>query len=162
MAPCRVLCGLTLLGMVGLVVTVALLLGKGGAEIEEVDKAAIAKAGRVRIQQGGLVNFTGIEVNTGDGVLQWHIGTVVTVVVGLGLALAAACWLKRKCKRGNDTPQDIELGIVPNQQPDLQPYLEDNLEDEEVAQGLPGSHKDLETEAERHPVMLALMGSLED
>jgi hypothetical protein len=156
MAPCRVLCGLTLLGVVVLVVTVALLLGKGGAEIEEVDKAAIAKAGRVRIQQGGLVNFTGIEVNTGDGVL--HIGTVVTVVVGLGLALAAACWLQRKCKRGNDTPQ----GIVPNQQPDVQPSLEDNLEDEEGAPGLPGSHKELGTEAERHPVMLALLGSLED
>jgi hypothetical protein len=83
MAPCRVLCVLTLLGVVVLIVTVALLLGKGGAEIEEVDKAAIAKAGKVRIQQGGLVNFTGIEVNTGDGVL--HIGTVVTVIVGLGL-----------------------------------------------------------------------------
>jgi hypothetical protein len=70
--------------------------------------------------------------------------------------------MRRKCKRGNDTPQDIELGNVPNEQPDVQPSLEDNLEDEEGAPGLPGSHKELGTEAERHPVMLALLGSLED
>jgi hypothetical protein len=156
MAPCRVLC-VVVLGVIVLIVTMALILGRGSeAKMGEVDKAAIAQSGKVRIQQGGLVNFTGIEVNAGDGT--FPIGTVLTVLVGVGLAVAAACWTRRQCKKDNDTPQDIELGNVPNAQPEMQP----SLEDEEGAPELPGSNKELDTEADRHPVMLALMESLED
>jgi hypothetical protein len=156
MAPCRAIC-VGFFGVIAIIVTIALVLGRGSeAKMGEVDKAAIAKSGKVRIQQGGLVNFTGIKVNAGDG--SFPIGTMLAILLGVGLAVAAGVWMRRQCKKVNIAPQEIELDNVPMADPEMQP----SLEEEEGAPDLPGSKKELDTDADRHPVMLALMDSLED
>jgi hypothetical protein len=143
--------------LIAIIVTLALVLGRGSeARMGEVDKAAIAKSGKVRIQQGGLVNFTGVEINAGDG--SFPIGTMLAILVGVGLAVAAGVWMRRRCKKVNIDPQEIEMDNVPMADPEMQP----SLEEEEEAPDLPESKKEPDTEANRHPVMLALLNSLED
>jgi hypothetical protein len=143
--------------LIAIIVTLALVLGRGSeARMGEVDEAAIAKSGKVRIQQGGLVNFTGVEINAGDG--SFPIVTMLAIIVGVGLAVGVGVWMRRRCRTVNTDPQDLEMDNVPMADPEIQP----SLEEEEEGPDLPEGMKEPNTEANRHPVMLALLNSLED
>jgi hypothetical protein len=156
MAPCRALC-FGVFALIAIIVTLALVLGRGNeANMGEVDQAAIERSGKVRIQQGGLVNFTGLEINSGDG--SFPIVTLLAIIVSVGLAVGVGVWMRRRCSHVNTDPQDLEMAQVPMADPEIQP----SMEDEADGPGLPEGMEEPTTEANRHPVMLALLNSLED
>jgi uncharacterized protein YcfJ len=113
MALCRYVC-IGVIGIIGIVTIVVLTMGdSGNAYMTAVDKEAIkeSKANSLRIRQGGFINITGFELNSDGGILDWHIGALVSgmIAVVMGSMVAWGMW-RRWCRRINHThAQDIEM-----------------------------------------------------
>jgi hypothetical protein len=156
MAPCRALC-FGVFALIAIIVTLALALGRGNeAHMGEVDQAAIERSEKVRIQQGGMVSFTGLEINSGDN--SFPIVTLMAIIVSVVLAVGVGVWMRRRCRHVNTVPQDLEMAQIPMADPEILPSMEDEAEGPCLPEGMEQPN----TEANRHPVMLALLDSLDD
>jgi uncharacterized membrane protein len=156
MAPCRALC-FGFFALIAIIVTIALALGRGKeADMGKVDQAAIEGSKKVRIQQGGMVNFTGLEITTGDNT--FPIMTMVAIIVSLVLAVGAGVWMNRRCRHVDTVPQDLEMANIPMADPESLPSMEDEAEGHCLPEGMEQPN----TEDTRHPVMLALLDSLDE
>jgi hypothetical protein len=176
MAPCKWIC-VTGIVTVGIVAIVVLTTGEtGNADMESVDREAIEKstAKILRIKQGGVLNLTGIEVNTGGGVLDWHIGTFVSTSILLFMVIIGVWWIRRRCGRHNHLPQDIEMQQVPDHPQEHQGLHQGQqemaIQQEQEQEGKQEAEQDYELQAmgdqgaqrECHPIMKALRTSMDD
>jgi hypothetical protein len=120
-----------------------------------VDKEAInSNAKSVRIRQGGL---TLVEINTAGGILDWHVGLIISAGVLLVLLVCGCCYWKRKCGVTNHHTQelaDIEMQQqVAPQMPGQIPEKEEDIDDHH--------RDDQEEKVPGHPAMLALLQSFD-
>jgi hypothetical protein len=122
-----------MLALVAIIVTIALVLGRGKeADMEKVDQAAIEGSKKVRIQQGGMVNFTGLEITTGDNTFPTM--TMVAIIVSLVFAVGAGVWMNRRCRHVDTVHQDLEMANIPMAEPESLQSMEEEARGDGTAQ----------------------------
>jgi hypothetical protein len=146
-----------MMALVALVVTIALVLGRGKeADMQKVDQSAIEGSKKVRIQQGGMVNFTGLEITTGDNT--FPAMTMVAIILSLVGAVGAGVLMYRRCRHVDTVHQDLEMAQMPMAEPGSLEPMEEEADGHCLQEGMDQPN----TEDTRHPVMLALMDSLDE